>query len=126
MTSASVQVERRVGQRFSFLLPVSFRSPATGVEGSLLPRTSVLAALFFSPALPLHEGDEIELTLTMPSEITLGESMRVRCRGRILRMFKPADRNCQVPGEVLLQALRTPLIPVAETKIAVAVRLEWL
>jgi hypothetical protein len=27
----------------------------------------------------------VELTFTMPSEITLGENMPVRCRGRVLR-----------------------------------------
>jgi hypothetical protein len=27
----------------------------------------------------------VELTFTMPSEITLAESMAVRCRGRVLR-----------------------------------------
>jgi hypothetical protein len=43
--------------------------------------------------MALSEGAEIELTLRMPSEITLGESMRVRCRGRILRIVKPADNS---------------------------------
>jgi hypothetical protein len=29
----------------------------------------------------------------MPSEITLGESMRVRCRGRVLRVIQAADNG---------------------------------
>jgi hypothetical protein len=43
--------------------------------------------------MPLSEGAEIELTLKMPSEITLGESMRVRCRGRVLRILNAADNG---------------------------------
>ena len=63
--------------------------------------------VFFLTDAPLTEGLEIELTLQMPSEITLGESMRVRCRGHVLRVVKlPQD----VSG--------------AQSKIGVAVRLE--
>ena len=32
------------------------------------------------------EGSEIEFTLTLPPEITLTESIRVRCKGRVLRV----------------------------------------
>ena len=31
----------------------------------------------------------IELTLSMPGEITLAETMRVRCRGKVLRVVHP-------------------------------------
>jgi hypothetical protein len=47
----------------------------------------------------------------MPSEITLGENMRVRCRGHVLRVVKPAQAS---PDST----------PSAEAKIGVAVRLE--
>jgi hypothetical protein len=43
--------------------------------------------------MALNEGAEIELTLRMPSEITLGENMRVRCRGQVLRRSDPADKK---------------------------------
>ena len=40
-------------------------------------------------------GSVVELIFTMPSEITLAESMRVRCRGHILRISpaNPSRRN---------------------------------
>jgi len=41
--------------------------------------------LFLYTEAQLAEGAAVELTFTMPSEITLGESMRVRARGRVLR-----------------------------------------
>jgi len=114
MTTPSVGVERRVGQRFPYLLPVSFREPASGVEGLGFTQDLSSRGAFFLTDAPLHEGAEIELTLKMPSEITLGESMRVRCRGRILRIVRPTGR----PGQ---DSLNTPC---AETKIGVSVRLE--
>ena len=45
--------------------------------------------------MAITAGAEIELTLKMPSEITLGENMRVRCRGRVLRIVKPPDNAWQ-------------------------------
>jgi hypothetical protein len=47
----------------------------------------------------------------MPSEITLGESMPVRCRGRILRVVRPSAKVSSDTSH-------------AEAKIGVAVRLD--
>lgn len=126
MATGPVQVERRVGQRFPFLLPVSFRAIATGVEGLGFTQDLSSRGVFFLTDAVLNEGDEIELTLTMPSEITLGENMRVRCRGRILRRLKAADRQLpKVSAEVLIEVPpASASSPAAETKIAVAVLLE--
>lgn len=109
MTTPPVQVERRAGQRFGFLLPVSFRELSTGVEGLGFTQDLSSRGVFFITETPLQAGAEVELTLNMPSEITLGDNMRVRCRGHILRVVKPAD--AAIPG-------------ATESKIGVAVRLE--
>jgi hypothetical protein len=76
------------------------------VEGVGFTQDLSSRGVFFFTSAPLTEGAEIELTLRMPSEITLGESMPVRCRGRILRVIRPTDAS------------------QAEPKIGVAVRLE--
>ncbi|MGB8060879.1 MAG: PilZ domain-containing protein [Candidatus Sulfotelmatobacter sp.] len=114
MTTDPVRVERRVGQRFPYVLAVSFRQSANSVEGMAFTQDLSSRGVFFFTDAPLTEGSEIELTLRMPSEITLGESMPVRCRGRILRIVRPAA----VSGKALPDADR------AETKIGVAVRFE--
>ena len=108
MTSSPVRVERRVGQRFPYLLPLSLRA-AGPIEGLGFTQDLSSRGVFFFTDVPLSEGTEIELTLRMPSEITLGESMPVRCRGRILRVIRPAGQSHNTS---------------AETKIGVAVRLE--
>ena len=89
MTTSPVGIERRVGQRFPYLLPLSLRQPSTSVEGVGFTQDLSSRGVFFFTNAVLIEGSEIELTLRMPSEITLGESMPVRCRGRILRVVRP-------------------------------------
>ena len=110
MTAPPVQVERRVGQRFPYLLPISFRQTSTALDGVGFTQDLSSRGVFFFTNADLNEGAEIELTLKMPSEITLGESMRVRCRGHILRVVKPPLDSTRA----------TPV----EAKIGVAVRFE--
>lgn len=115
MTTPSLQVERRAGQRFPFLLPVSLRDVLTGTEALGFTQDISSRGVFFYTEMPLQEGAAIELTLNMPSEITLGASMRVRCRGRVLRVVRPSAKGILLPD---------PDLSPAETKIGVAVRLE--
>jgi hypothetical protein len=112
MTTSPVRLERRVGQRFSYLLPVSLRDPNSGLESVGFTQDLSSRGVFFFTEAPLMEGAPIELTLKMPSEITLGDSMPVRCRGRILRVIRPATSPVGACSGL------------AETKIGVAVRLE--
>ena len=128
MMTTPVRVERRVGQRFPYLLPLSLRQVSTATEGVGFTQDVSSRGVFFFTDAPLQEGAEIELTLRMPSEITLGENMLVRCRGRILRIVKPAasidaaaspasESSVERPVEVQAQTQ-------AQTKIGVAVRFE--
>jgi PilZ domain len=107
MTNPPVGVERRIGQRFAFNLPVSLRDVATNAEGLGFTQDLSSRGAFLFTDMVLSEGAEVELTLKMPSEITLGQNMCVRCRGHVLRIVKPAD-----------------LTKSSETKIGVAVCLK--
>jgi len=81
------RVERRGAQRFEVQLPV-----AVHFEGRTVPGfTQDLSGrgIFFYTEASLPEGAVVELTFTMPSEITLAENMPVRCRGRVLRSSAP-------------------------------------
>lgn len=90
MTTDPVRIERRPTQRFSFQLPVSVRLQGSDHEGcGYTQDLSARGALFYTDYL-LAEGDAVELTLRMPAEITLAESMRVRCRARVVRVEPPA------------------------------------
>ena len=89
-------MERRVGQRFPYLLPLSSGSPAPRLKASDFTQDLSSRGVFFFTDAALTEGAEIELTLHMPSEITLGESMPVRCRGSILRVVRPHPQSAEL------------------------------
>src|SRR3984957_876651 len=93
MTTPVAGVERRVGQRFPFNLPVSLRDVGTAAEGLGFTQDLSSRGAFLFTTMKLNEGAEVELTLRMPSEITLGDNMRVRCRGRVLRVVNAADNG---------------------------------
>ena len=90
MTTSPVRLERRAGQRFDLHLPVSIKLSGSAHEACGFTQDLSARGSFFYTDYPLGVGECVELTLVMPSEITLGENMRVRCKGRVLRVQQPA------------------------------------
>jgi hypothetical protein len=89
MSTEQVQLERRGAQRFDFHLPVTIRLSGSVEEGcGFTQDLSARGALLYTD-FPVALGDTVELTLVMPSEITLAENMRVRCRGKVVRNMNP-------------------------------------
>lgn len=124
MNPPPVRVERRAGQRFPFLLPVFVRDITSGVEARGFTQDISSRGVFFFTDAAFREGTAIELTLNMPSEITLGDNMRVRCRGSVLRVALPPDLSAQnQPRPDPPESAASVPNPRAETKIGVAVRL---
>jgi hypothetical protein len=81
-----LHLERRAAQRFEVQTAVSLRLEGGETEGcGFTQDLSGRGALLYTD-MPLSEGEALELTLMMPSEITLGENMRVRCKGRVVRV----------------------------------------
>ena len=81
------QMERRAAQRFSLNLPVALRSPEGAFDDKTVVSHNVSARgiFFYMDAAP-GEGSRIEFTLTLPPEVTLTDSMRVDCRGHVVRV----------------------------------------
>lgn len=130
MTSPNASLERRAGQRFTFNLAISLRDRATALEGLGVTQDVSSRGAFFFTDMPFRTGSEIDLTLGMPSEITLGEAMRVRCKGRVLRVVNPLEgtadhesRSANGTGmnEASRQRNGVAESRSAETKIGVAV-----
>jgi hypothetical protein len=86
VSTNQVHVERRAAQRFDVHLPVTIKRPAGTSEGQGFTQDLSGRGAFFYTDFPLSEGDAVELTLVMPSEITLAENMPVRCRGKVMRI----------------------------------------
>ena len=76
-------LERRSAQRFEVHLPLAIHFEGRTVPGFTQALSS--RGVFFYAETALPEGAVVELTFTMPAEITLTENMPVRCRGRVLR-----------------------------------------
>lgn len=81
------QAEKRATRRFALRLPVSVNY--AGAASAPLPAqtrdVSARGICFYLDA-PLNTGSPIEFTLTLPPEITLTESIRVRCKGKVVRV----------------------------------------
>lgn len=83
MSTNPNRLERRGAQRFEAHQPLAIHFDARTVSGFTQDLSG--RGIFFYADTALPEGAIVELTFTMPSEITLGENMPVRCRGRVLR-----------------------------------------
>jgi hypothetical protein len=81
------QEEKRATRRFALRLPVSVSYPGNS-GGALTAQTRDVSArgICFYLDAPLSTGSAIEFTLTLPPEITLTESIRVRCKGKVVRV----------------------------------------
>jgi hypothetical protein len=79
------RVERRCGQRFPYQLPVMLRVPGETRTGSGFTQDLSSRGAMLWTDLSLAEGQIVEMTLVMPSEITLADDMNVCCRARVMR-----------------------------------------
>jgi hypothetical protein len=83
MSTDPNRLERRGAQRFEVHQPLAVHFDGRTVPGFIQDLSG--RGIFFYAETALPEGAVVELTFTMPSEITLAENMPVRCRGRVLR-----------------------------------------
>ncbi|HZQ91635.1 MAG TPA: PilZ domain-containing protein [Terriglobales bacterium] len=90
------QHDQRGTRRFALRLPVTVRF-ADQNAGEVAAQTKDVSArgVFFYLDSNIEEGSRLEFTLTLPPEITLTESIRVRCKGRVVRV-DPASPDGKV------------------------------
>src|SRR5262245_63468655 len=79
--------EQRNTRRFSLKLPLSIKLDS-GSLPMIASQTKDVSArgVFFYLNSEVTKGSPIEFTLTLPPEITLTESIRVRCKGKVVRV----------------------------------------
>jgi hypothetical protein len=85
MTEA--QQEKRAARRFALKIPVAVarEEDSTFSEPAQIRDVSARGICFYLDA-PIAQGSPIGFTLTLPPEITLTESIRVQCKGRVVRI----------------------------------------
>src|SRR5258708_5770510 len=77
---------KRATRRFSLRLPVSVRYGENEQEHAAQTRDVSARGICFYIDSAIQAGSAIDFTLTLPPEITLTESIRVRSKGRVARL----------------------------------------
>lgn len=84
---AESEQEKRATRRFALRLPVSVSYTENGAQEKTAQTRDVSArGICFYIDSAIAAGSPIEFTLTLPPEITLTESIRVRCKGKVVRV----------------------------------------
>jgi len=84
---AEAQQDKRATRRFALKLPVVVTYAENGAqELSAQTRDVSARGICFFVDASIATGAPIEFTLTLPPEITLTESIRVRCKGKVVRV----------------------------------------
>jgi len=96
----TTQDNKRATRRFALRLPVSVSYSDDGQEQSAQTRDVSARGICFYVDAAIAAGSTIEFTLTLPPEITLTESIRVRCKGKVVRV----DEG-QTDGKVAVAAV---------------------
>jgi hypothetical protein len=82
---AQPQFEQRARRRFALRLPVAVLDSQRG-EFTAHTRDVSSRGICFSIDRPMAAGSDLQLTLTLPREITLTQPIRMRCFGRVVRV----------------------------------------
>jgi PilZ domain len=83
---AEAQQEKRAARRFALRIPVAVNRNGNSHHNESAEVRDVSArgiCLYLDS--PIEQGSPIGFTLTLPPEITLTESIRVQCKGHVVR-----------------------------------------
>jgi len=91
---AEPQAEQRTTRRFPLQLPLAVKTSGSQTAEEIAARTRDVSArgVFFYVDSKLEAGSPVEFTLSLPPEITLTESINVRCKGHIVRVDDAGGR----------------------------------
>ena len=81
---AEPQQEKRAARRFPLRIPVTVDNGGVNHPANL--RDVSARGICFYLENAVAQGQPIGFTLTLPPEITLTESIRVHCKGRVVRV----------------------------------------
>lgn len=86
---AAPQTDQRTTRRFTLQLPLSVKLDDGGHDAKTKD-VSARGVFFYMDSAPA-QGSSIEFTLTLPPEITLTDSIRVKCNGKVVRVDQPQN-----------------------------------
>jgi hypothetical protein len=82
--------ERRTARRYDLSLPVVIRIPADKDSASHNGKTRDISThgVYFLVDSELEQGAELDLTMTLPAEVTGGTEVFIRATGKVVRVEK--------------------------------------
>lgn len=82
--------ERRTARRYDLSLPVIIRVPVEDTSENKSGKTRDISTrgVYFTMDEQVEAGSELDITLTLPPEITQGTEVFVRAQGRVVRVEK--------------------------------------
>jgi PilZ domain-containing protein len=101
MAETQQENDKRATRRFALRLPVTVRYDENGNEHSAQTRDVSARGICFYVDSGIQAGSPIDFTLTLPPEITLTESIRVRCKGRVVRVESGGTNNKMAVAAVI-------------------------
>lgn len=99
-------MERRTTRRYDLSLPINIRVPVGKSLTSKETKTRDISTrgLYFVMDQNLETGSELDLTLTLPTEITHGSEVFVRAQGKVIRVeTRIEDGNTRMGVAALIE-----------------------
>jgi c-di-GMP-binding flagellar brake protein YcgR len=92
--------ERRMARRYDLSLPVIIRMPVDKDTTSRSGKTRDISTrgVYFTIDQDLDTGAELDITLTLPSEVTRGSEVFIRAMGKVVRVDKKAENGSSRMG----------------------------
>lgn len=94
--------EKRAARRFPLRLPVTVNHGENPEQSDVAQIRDVSArGICFFLHSSIEQGSPIGFTLTLPPEITLTESIRVQCKGHVVRVDNPSENGQMAVAAVI-------------------------
>jgi len=99
---AEARQEKRAARRFALRVPVTVDRSTNGSNAEMAQIRDVSArGICFHVDSAMEQGAPIGFTLTLPPEITLTESIRVQCKGHVVRVEDGTENGKMVVAAVI-------------------------
>ena len=93
--------DRRMARRYDLSLPIAIRAP---LENNVISRSGKTRdistrGVYFTTSNNLNAGTELDLTITLPAEVTGGTEVLIKATGKVVRVDRRSgngDRNVDV------------------------------
>jgi len=92
--------ERRTARRYDLSLPIIIRVPVEKDAGSRNGKTRDISTrgLYFTIDQELGPGAELDITLTLPAEVTRGTEVFIRAMGKVVRVDRAPENGASRVG----------------------------